>query len=552
MKCSELSDCGQCTGDETCACSDRCCVPHPGPPGYVCLPNATEIAGATCDVKAVGAGKTLAELAELCSSTPTCRGFNSNGFLKRCVRGSCGTHPEILSNHPNLVSCIQLDTPTDEKPDPEWTGPACHAPSPPPPAGSTPYGGGCATSADRPTCNCSGVHPPFGAPTHEVKLQADYHFPATEADERATLIVLQLIGVTGSAAILRNPSTQKTATLTIGDEAWGWELLHIGDNSVVVEYDFAEWSQLQYLWTTQAHRGSVAVRKPVGRLNAILQPLYDMRKIDSDYHCKQDIDPTDWMGKLAANISGGEESSIEAANTLMAPETDSGLFGNPEDLNKFVLTHRSELQSMPWGGHGPGGGSHAPSSPPPAPALLWKLEGSQYIPAGCENISMSSWEQVKLGMVGDHLRAVNQGMWSHSAGCGVEIMAVSPPPLPGASDVLPPQRVAGGNTSITTALLRISSQGTGSVSMNTSYIKATVGADWVGLLHLTELGKNGTEFYAALLSQTERWGAFFERGAKATLPQADRRYKVTANALLTMYMNTDRGLIPQYGAGQCV
>ena len=88
--------------------------------------------------------------------------------------------------------------------------------------------------------------------------------------------------------------------------------------------------------------------------------------------------------------------------------------------------------------------------------------------------------------------------------------------------------------------------------MNTSYIKATVGADWVGLLHLSELGKNGTEFYAALLSQTERWGAFVERGAKATLPQADRRYKATANALLTMYMNTDRGLIPQYGAGQCV
>ena len=52
---------------------------------------------------------------------------------------------------------------------------------------------------------------------------------------------------------------------------------------------------------------------------------------------KQDIDPTDWMGRLAANISGGE-GTIEAANTLMAPETDSGLFGNPEDLNKFVLT----------------------------------------------------------------------------------------------------------------------------------------------------------------------------------------------------------------------
>jgi hypothetical protein len=78
-------------------------------------------------------------------------------------------------------------------------------------------------------------------------------------------------------------------------------------------------------------------------------------------------------------------------------------------------------------------------------------------------------------MVGEHLRAVNQGVWYPAVGCGVEIMAVSPPPLPGASDVLPPQKVAGGNSSVTTALLRISSQGVGAASTNTSYLKATVG-----------------------------------------------------------------------------
>ena len=50
------------------------------------------------------------------------------------------------------------------------------------------------------------------------------------------------------------------------------------------------------------------------------------------------------LGRLAANISGGEEPSILAANTLMAPNTDSGIFGNPEDHTKFMLTHRSVLQ----------------------------------------------------------------------------------------------------------------------------------------------------------------------------------------------------------------
>jgi hypothetical protein len=480
-KCAQLSDCGQCVGDQTCTCTDMCCTANHGPPGYVCLPNTTEIGGATCDLSAVGAGKTLAELASLCSAAPTCRGFNTNGYLKQCVRASCGAQPKPLADHPDLVSCLQLHTPTDEPADPEWVGKAgtCRSgppPSPPPPAGDTPYGSGCAITADRPTCNCSGVHPPFGAPAHEVKLQADYHFPVTESEERAALLVPQLVSVTDASAVLRNPSTQKTSSLTVGGVSWGWELLHVGDDSAVLEHDFDEWSELRYLWTAAAQRTSISVRKPVGRLETISQPLYDMREqIDPDYHCKQDIDPTDWMGRLAANISGGEESSIEAANTLMAPETDSGLFGNPEDLNKFVLTHRSELQSMPWQGKGPGAPAPpgTPKPPPPAPAVLWKLEGSSHMPAGCENVS--TWEQVKLGMVGEHLRAVNQGVWYPAVGCGVEIMAVSPPPLPGASDVLPPQKVAGGNSSVTTALLRISSQGVGAASTNTSYLKATVG-----------------------------------------------------------------------------
>ena len=58
---------------------------------------------------------------------------------------------------------------------------------------------------------------------------------------------------------------------------------------------------------------------------------------------------------------------------------------------------------------------------------------------------------------------------------------------------------------------------------------------------------DGTEFYSAILAQSVRWGAFFDRGAKAIVPQTDRRYTASSNALLTMYMNTDRGLIPQYG-----
>ena len=46
---------------------------------------------------------------------------------------------------------------------------------------------------------------------------------------------------------------------------------------------------------------------------------------------------------------------VPAAGSLMAPNTDNGLFGNPEEYNKFTLTLQGQLNSMPWGGMGPQG-----------------------------------------------------------------------------------------------------------------------------------------------------------------------------------------------------
>ena len=58
---------------------------------------------------------------------------------------------------------------------------------------------------------------------------------------------------------------------------------------------------MRFLWTASVARANVEVRKPVGRLAAISQPLYTMEEIDPQYHCKQDIDPADWMGPCPAH-----------------------------------------------------------------------------------------------------------------------------------------------------------------------------------------------------------------------------------------------------------
>jgi hypothetical protein len=96
---------------------------------------------------------------------------------------------------------------------------------------------------------------------------------------------------------------------------------------------------------------------------------YDVQAIDKAYSCKQDVDPTDWLGMLAANMTAGaEEATPTSAGSVMAPNTDNGLFGNPEEYNKFTLALDGTLSSMPWGGPGPqgsGGNGYLP---------LWKLQ----------------------------------------------------------------------------------------------------------------------------------------------------------------------------------
>jgi len=103
------------------------------------------------------------------------------------------------------------------------------------------YAGGCAGSANRTSCNCAGVRPPFGAPAHPIPVQEDPHFPAAEAAERASLATLVLISVSGTAsASIRNVVTAQTATLAVGETKWGWELLHAGAGAAVVEHDFEQ------------------------------------------------------------------------------------------------------------------------------------------------------------------------------------------------------------------------------------------------------------------------------------------------------------------------
>jgi hypothetical protein len=120
---------------------------------------------------------------------------------------------------------------------------------------------------------------------------------------------------TNQSVRLLDPKTKETAVLPVGAGLWGWELAHVGTEYAVVSQPFDEWAAMEFIYPTQARslgagKQTVSIRKPVGRLNKLSQPLYSVLDTDPDYSCKQDIDPTDWLSRVAANISVGGTSSL--------------------------------------------------------------------------------------------------------------------------------------------------------------------------------------------------------------------------------------------------
>lgn len=245
----------------------------------------------------------------------------------------------------------------------------------------------------------------------------------------------------------------------------------------------------------------------------------------------QDIDPTDWLRTVAANLSGSPEVTLASGISVMAPNPDQGLFGNPEDPSKFVLTSTGQIAAMPFAGVNRRGLRGAPSN------LAWSV--ADYLPPGC---SAGGFDNVKMGMAGRFLRVVDLGLWQSTSKCGVEITALSPPAMP----PRPPVSVV--------ALVRLvvrncSTECAGESNAMTMHFQiiASVNSTNSSVINLRT---NGSLFYSALRSQSERYGFFVAQGADAQIPGPDRRYTDTAAALLTMYMNLDRGDIEEYGGGK--
>lgn len=235
--------------------------------------------------------RTLSALAAACNQSwaQGCRGFNTNGYLKACVRNSCGASIQHLDGHPELVSCLRSDTPSIQPPPPgcQPTPPRPSPPGPPQPSYN------CSVTANRPECNCSGQQWPFDPPAKAPPLLDDHHFPTEEPEEAAGLITptLQQVVNSTTVVVIVGPNNQTVTATVGGSSADGWALLHAdpapntGQPQAVLEYTFNRWRETVFL---VPEAPTVArVRRPIGRLDKIVQPQYQLSEVDVDWGCKQ-------------------------------------------------------------------------------------------------------------------------------------------------------------------------------------------------------------------------------------------------------------------------
>ena len=354
------------------------------------------------------------------------------------------------------------------------------------------------------------------------------------------MAVPALVSTNHDSAQLRD-AAGRLETIAVGQSTKsGWELLHASAKTAVVERRRTRWSAIAFL--KDGGGAARVLRSPVGQLVSLRQPRYEQAARDLSWGCKQAADPGDYLRRIAQNLSGGAEATFASAAAVMAPNTNTGVLGNPIELNKFVLSERGSL-----GTFGPGGSKkHGPHDLTEGgrPALLLSIH--DHMPAGCPG----NFSEHKIGLWGRYLRVVAAGLYDGATGCAGEIVAVSPPPAS-----IQPQAVSvaivriitsGGNGTRTMRYVRVRVNATVTSTPDGIADQPAIAATLLGLDDLPD----GSLFYAAVFAQSTRWGSFVAEGAVAKLPDADRRYGDTALALLTQFLNVDRGYTPEYGAGK--
>ena len=296
----------------TAVCGARSCVPP-------------HIKGPPCDITA---------LETLCSQTPHCAGFNSDGWLKPCVATSCGAQVQPHAQVDTFVASSVVP------------GPFPPSPPVPPPAPPVP-------------------EPPIPpVPQHE-----DWHYPEEEASELAAEWARELHVVsltvhsngsgTFAARLASSGANGPTASASVpGDTVFGWTLRGfisgLGDGTPpmgVLERTWDRWGFIVMLSATgrlvspanSSGGGSVAggsgFRKGVGSVATTRRPRYNLTAVDPGFFSAAANDPLDFLKRGMLARSPFNETTFVAAAAQLPPTREYGIVGNAGSHTKFSVAY---------------------------------------------------------------------------------------------------------------------------------------------------------------------------------------------------------------------
>ena len=255
----------------------------------------------------------ITALEQACTADSKCGGFNSDGWLKPCVRLGCG------ATHMHMDG---VDTYASSR----------MSPPPPPP------------------------------PIDPLPSIEDWHYPKEEATEQAELAMLDLwvTGLTCTSNItgtldVRAANGSAARVSEAGEQIFGWQLRGFltGDGNrtplAVLRYEAQRWGLVAFVGEGSrlglgGSPGSFVLRKGVGRVDAVRRPHYSLVGVDSDYFKKAVDDPADFIRQGMQHDSAFNETTFVAAASRLPPAHDYAIVGNVRSHTKFSVAQDGRIK----------------------------------------------------------------------------------------------------------------------------------------------------------------------------------------------------------------
>ena len=284
----------------------------------------------------------LAAVAQVCNNTAHCMGFNSNGWLKRCLPPRCPAAKQGMEPKAPCDLYTKIGPPHDGPPVP---------PPPPPP-------------------------PPPDTPIPDVE---DPIYPTEEPAQAAAAAIPTVVSIAADTCELRSAggAGSPTATVRVGEVAFGeWALLAILSAQpprpalAVMERRWARWSLLAFASTGGGTSYDIQLRKPLGALEQMRTARYDNLTLGGQsaaYFTRAVTDPDDYIAKRIMSESAHGEASYLKAAKFLPPIVDYVVIGDTMAPVPAVVTMDGKLQRADGGDQSFDGGNPGTPQPPPPP-----------------------------------------------------------------------------------------------------------------------------------------------------------------------------------------